>query len=94
MAGKGRIKTGGRVAGTPNVATHKARTVLAEFVESNVENMQSWIEEIALEDKKEAFRILNTLMEYHIPKLARTETTVSGPDGGPVEHSLKVNFGD
>jgi hypothetical protein len=31
------------------------------------------------------------VVEYHVPKLARTEVT--GKDGGDIEHSVKVTFG-
>ena len=43
---------------------------------------------------QKAFELYQSVIEYHVPKLARTEQTITGADGGPVEHSLKVKFGE
>lgn len=88
MAGKGSKpgeRRGGRKAGIPNKATTTAREAIARFVDGNTERLQGWLDEIAADDKhgpREAFRCLMDVMEYHVPKLARTELT--GKDGGPV----------
>jgi hypothetical protein len=78
-AGKGRVK------GVPNVATRNAREAIARFVDGNAERLQGWLDQIA-EDPKHgplaAFKCVQEVMEYHIPKLARTELT--GDGGGPV----------
>ena len=73
-------KTGGRQAGTPNKATLAAREAIARFVDGNADRLQGWLEEIAEEKGAEAaFRCFTDLVEYHVPKLARTELT--GQDG-------------
>lgn len=63
----------GRRKGTPNKATVNAREAIAEFVEGNVDRLTSWLDEIALDDPKAAFTCFMDVVEYHIPKLARTE---------------------
>lgn len=76
---KGR-KTGGRVAGTPNAATAHAREAIAAFVDGNSHNLERWLAIIEQENgAKAAFEAVVGLLEYHVPKLARTELT--GKDG-------------
>lgn len=84
---KSRPKTGGRVAGTPNKATAKAREAFATFVEGNVSKMQEWLDAVANDPRqgpKVAFDLLLAVSEYHIPKLARTEHV--GDDKQPIKH--------
>ena len=72
----------GRKKGIPNKATTNAREAIARLVDANTDQMQEWLEEIRKEQgAMAAWRCMTDVLEYHIPKLARTE--VSGPDGGP-----------
>jgi hypothetical protein len=74
----------GRKKGVPNKATREAREAIAMFVESNTDKLQGWLDKIAEESPLAAFDRFMSVVEYHIPKLARTEHT--GADGkGPVE---------
>lgn len=76
---KGR-KTGGRQAGTPNRSTAQAREAIARFVDSNSGRLQEWLDQIAADEgPKAAFHCVVDLLEFHVPKLARTE--ISGKDG-------------
>jgi hypothetical protein len=60
------------------------REAVARFVELNVTRMQAWLDEIAAtEGPLVAFKCVTDVIEYHIPKLARTEHT--GAEEGPVE---------
>lgn len=69
MAGvKGRS---GRVAGTPNRATRDVREAIAVFAQDNVDNMTTWINQI--EDPAKKLDLYLRALEYHVPKLARTE---------------------
>lgn len=78
---KGR-KTGGRVAGVPNRSTASAREAIAAFVEQQTPRLGHLLERIEAEEGPlAAFRCIQDLVEYHVPKLARTEVT--GADGGP-----------
>lgn len=78
----------------PNKATGLARQAIAEFVDGNVDKLQTWLDAIAADSKHGpfvAFSCLMSVLEYHVPKLARTE--LSGPDGGPVQVGI-VKFSD
>lgn len=82
---KGR-KTGGRQKGTTNRSTAAAREAIARFVDCNADRLQEWLDQIARQDgPKAAFQCVADILEYHVPKLARTE--MSGPGGGPIELS-------
>ncbi len=60
-----------------------AREALARFVDGNADRLQAWLDEIAEEKGAEAaFRCFMDVVEYHVPKLARTEHV--GENGGPV----------
>jgi len=87
-AGKGRVK------GVPNRATSNAREAIALFIEENTPRLQGWLDAIA-EDKGPdvAFRCVMDLLEYHIPKLARTEHT--GKDGEDIvtRHVVELHEG-
>ncbi len=78
---------GGRTKGTPNVATANAREAIARFVAGNSERLQEWLEAIAKDDgPKAAFACVIDLLEFHGPKLARTELT--GKDGSELPKVL------
>lgn len=72
-AGKGRVK------GIPNKVTRDVRAALAQFAEGNVEKLQAWLEAVAKKDPGKAAELYLRVLEYHIPKLSRTE--VSGEIG-------------
>lgn len=77
-------KTGGRAKGVPNKATANAREAIATFVDGNAHRLQGWLDAIAESDgPKAALACFSDLLEYHVPKLARTEIT--GPDGGAIQ---------
>lgn len=87
MANAGSFKKGekrpkqGRPPGSANKATLNAREAIARFVDGNAERLNGWLDEIEESDgPKAAFQCFADLLEYHVPKLARTEHT--GPDGG------------
>ena len=85
----------GRPKGSPNKSTAAAREAIAQFVDGNAHKMQEWLEQVAIgvknEDNKfivlpnpeKAFGMLQSVMEYHLPKLARTEHT--GDEDQPVK---------
>jgi hypothetical protein len=73
----------GRMKGVPNKATTNAREAIARFVDGNADRLQGWLDDIAEQQgAMAAFRCFADVVEYHVPKLARTELT--GKDGGPV----------
>src|SRR6185437_5592859 len=73
----------GRPKGLPNKATQNAREAIAQFVDGNAHRLVEWLDRIALDSPKDAFNCFQSVVEYHIPKLARTEHT--GKDGGAIE---------
>lgn len=82
----------GRPPGLPNKVTVKAREAIAELVDGNAHRMLGWLDEVAKgkADPKDpnkwivppnpikAFELFQSIIEYHIPKLQRTDTTVTG----------------
>ena len=87
---KSRSRIGGRSVGTPNKSTAKAREAIAAFVDGNAHLLQTWLEEIATDERygpKTAFECFMAVAEYHVPKLARTEH--SGVDNSPIELIVK-----
>ena len=68
--------------GSPNKATAAAREAIARFVDGNAGRLQGWLDKIAVDDPKTAYQLFMDVVEFHVPKLARTELT--GKDGDPV----------
>ena len=64
---------GGRPKGSPNKTTVNARAAIADFVEGNVDRLTGWLDSIAEDDPKAAFDSFMSVVEYHIPKLLRSE---------------------
>ena len=91
---KGLPKTGGGSRlGVPNKSTAAAREAIAMFVDGNADRLQGWLDDIAADPKygpAAAFDRFMGVVEYHIPKLARTEQT--GKDGGAIEVNRTVTF--
>jgi hypothetical protein len=88
---------GGRPKGSPNKATAAVREAIAVFAEGNAHKLQEWLDDVAMgvggnkPDPAKAADLYLRAIEYHIPKLARTEMT--GPDGGPVQVSgITINL--
>ncbi len=76
---KGR-KYGGRKAGTPNKTTADVRAALALIAQGNVHAFESWL--LAIQNPAQRCDIFLRVMEFSVPKLARTELTA--PDGKPL----------
>ena len=71
----------GNPGGQNSPRTNRARMAIANFVDQNADKLQVWLDDIALKDgSKAAFQCFIDVVEYNIPKLARTELT--GKDGG------------
>lgn len=68
----------GRPAGLPNKATQQGRDAIARFVDGNAERLGGWLDRIAEDDPQAAFTAFMSVVEYHIPKLQRTETKIEG----------------
>jgi len=84
-------KTGGRQAGTPNKATSDARQAIASFIDGNAHRLTEWLDAVANGDPlneikpnpAKAFDMFQSVVEYHIPKLARQELV--GDPNAPIQ---------
>lgn len=73
-AKKGQKNPGaGRPPGSPNKTTAQAREAIAAFVDGNAHRLEKWLDQIAEESPHSAFLAFMSVVEYHIPKLARSE---------------------
>lgn len=82
---------GGSRAGIPNKATANAREAIARFVDGNADRLQGWLDEIAQEQGAlMAFKCFTDVVEYHVPKLART--TVIGDPDAPLQAKVTVEY--
>jgi hypothetical protein len=83
---KTRKKTGGRTVGVPNKATQEARVAIKQLLDANLPFLQAWLTSTAegiFDDQSgkwivqpnpaKACEIVNNMVEYAVPKLARTE---------------------
>lgn len=82
----------GRPKGLPNKSTQQAREAIGKFVDGNIERLQEWLDRIAEKDPEKAFGLFQSVIEYHIPKLARTEQQFLDKDGQPADASVTVRY--
>lgn len=87
---KGLPKTGGRAKGTQNRATVEARTAIAKFVDANTDRLQGWLDRVAEDNPLAAINAVRDLLEYHVPKLARTEMQNLDKNGKPADATTTV----
>jgi hypothetical protein len=78
----------GRQKGVPNKSTAAVREAIAKMAELNAPRFSNWLDQVAAKSPEKACDIYLRAIEYHIPKLARTEVT--GTDGQPV--ALQVTW--
>jgi hypothetical protein len=83
----------GRPKGVPNKATKDVKEAIARFAEGNVHKLEEWLETIAYgdgdqvkPDPAKAADLYMKVIEYHIPKLARTE--LAGDKDAPLKTVL------
>lgn len=78
----------GRPKGSPNKATKQIREAVAKIVDDNTENLQKWMDQLAEESPEKAANLMVKLMEFTLPKLARSELT------GSVETTSRLVIND
>jgi len=74
---------GGRPSGSLGKTTIQAREAIAAFVDNNADRLTGWLDRVAADNPAKAFELFQSVVEYHIPKLARSEMV--GLNGGPVK---------
>jgi len=96
------VRLGGRAPGTPNKATSDARQAIASFVDGNAHRLAEWLDQVANGVKTKsgeyvvqpnpakAFDMFQSVVEYHVPKLARHEHT--GDPNAPVVIDTHLNL--
>ena len=72
---------GGRPLGSTAQTTQRTRTAIAKLVEGNTHRLEGWLDRIAEDNPKDAFNCFMSVIEYHIPKLARSENVNLNIDG-------------
>lgn len=85
------LNRSGRKPGSVNKNTAAAREAIAQFVDGNAHRLGKWLDMVASgvpeydikPNPAKAFELFQSVVEYHVPKLARTELT--GKDGQPVQ---------
>ena len=71
----------GRAKGQPNKATQNAREAMTALIDGNVGRVQGWLDQVAVTDgPKAALQCFTDLLEFGVPKLARTEL-MGGKEG-------------
>lgn len=91
MAKGGKRDNAGRPKGVPNSETALAREAIAKFVDNNSQRLQEWLDRIAEDSPEKAFNAVRDLLEYHVPKLARTELQNLDKEGKPADQK-PMNF--
>lgn len=89
---KGEIKPNQGKRG-PSKTTLQAREAIAKLADGNADRLQGWLDEIAADEKQGpavAFKLFMDVLEYHVPKLARTEHT--GKDGNAIEVKSRIEL--
>lgn len=85
---KGHKLATGRPVGSKDKAKMELKRVVAQFVEDNSVKFQGWLDDIQESDGSlEAFKRVEALLEYCLPKLARSEIT--GKDGETLSVTIK-----
>lgn len=79
---KGQKGGPGRPKGLENRATKDVRAMIAKVAEQCAPKFIGWLDEAAAKDPAKAADLYLKAIEYHIPKLARTELTGAG--GGAI----------
>jgi hypothetical protein len=68
----------GRPKGAVNKVTADVRAALAQLAEGNVGRCQEWLDAVAMTNPERALDLYLRIIEYHVPKLARSEIAVEG----------------
>lgn len=82
VKGMPRPAKAGRRPGSPNKLTADVRTTIKLIAERKILEVEGWLERVAKKDPAKAMDLYTKMIEFHVPKLQRTEMT--GLDGGAI----------
>lgn len=80
----------GRKKGVPNKITRDVRMTIALVAEANAPKINGWLARVGKRDPGRAMELYLRMLEYHIPKLTRTEIVKPPAGGGRVIDSSKL----
>lgn len=81
----------GRKKGSQNKYTKQVKEAFGMLLENNLDNLSTWLSDVADEDPKAALDIMMRMSERFVPKLRSTEIT--GADGEDLFAKVKFQFG-
>lgn len=85
----------GNPNGRPPGTQSPAKKAIANYIDRSAEKLDAWLDEIyADKGALEAFKCFADLLEYHVPKLSRTELQNLDKDGEPADNKLIIEFVD
>ena len=61
----------GRPKGSPNTDTSLVKEAYSQIINSNLENVNDWIEEVGRTNPIQAIKIILKMSDYVLPKLSR-----------------------
>ena len=61
----------GRPKGSPNTDTNLVKEAYSQIINSNLENVNDWIEEVGSTNPFQAIKIILKMSDYVLPKLSR-----------------------
>ena len=92
VKGLPRPANAGRKKGTPNKRANEdradVRAMIAAIAERKILEVETWLNRVAKRDPDKALDKYLKLIEYHVPKLQRTEVT--GLDGAALSVELSA----
>jgi len=68
----------GRPQGAKDRTQKETKEIFHQIVEGNIDNFQTWIDEVAKRNPERAFDMVVKLMEFTLPKLKAVEMTSEG----------------
>lgn len=80
-----RVKEAGVIrtpAESSKIATARLRTAIAELTDTNFEQVQEWLDYVAIMDPAKALDFVLRLLEFSVPKLSRVEAVAAPGTGG------------
>ena len=63
----------GRPKGSPNTDTSLVKEAYSQIINSNLENVNDWIEEVGRTNPLQAIKIILKMSDYVLPKLSRVK---------------------